>query len=93
MGYDPATGKRLQRTKGGFPTKKIAEAAARDAITEASQPGGLAKGDQRLGVYLEGWLKSVESDLRATTFASYGNAVKRLTAELVPSDCAISPPR
>ena len=82
VGYDPATGKRLQRTKGGFPTKKIAEAAARDAITEASQPGGLAKGDQRLGEYLEGWLKSVESDLRATTFASYGNAVKRLTAEL-----------
>ena len=82
VGHDPSSGKRRQRTKGGFATKKDAEAAALVAMTESSQPGGLAKGDQRLGEYLEGWLKSVESDLRATTFASYVNAVKRLTAEL-----------
>jgi integrase len=54
----------------------------RAAIDEVAQPGGLATGDQRLGDYLEGWLQSVESSLRATAVASYGNAVKRLSAEI-----------
>ena len=82
VGADPSTGKRRQRTKGGFATKAAAETAVRAAIAEFAQPGGLASGEQRLGEYLEGWLKSVKADLRATTFASYSNAVKRLNAEI-----------
>ena len=52
VGPDPSTGKRRQRTKGGFATKAAAEGAVRAAIDQVAQPGGLATGDQRLGDYL-----------------------------------------
>jgi integrase len=76
---DPATGKRRQRTKGGFATKRAAEEAMRKAIAAGSAAGGDA---QKLGDYLNEWLSSVEPRLRGTTASSYRIAVDRIKAGL-----------
>lgn len=76
---DPATGKRRQRTKGGFPTKKAAEEAMRKAIASGSSAGGDA---QKLSDYLDEWLTAVEPRLRGTTASSYRIAVDRIKGGL-----------
>src|SRR3546814_1948891 len=76
---DPATGRRRQRRKGGFPTKGAAEDAMREAIAKGSSSG---KGSQRLGDYLAEWIVTVRPRLRETTFNGYQMAVDRVTAGL-----------
>src|SRR3546814_4974911 len=76
---DPATGRRRQRSKGGFPTKGAAEDAMREAIAKGSSSG---KGSQRLGDYLAEWIVTVRPRLRETTFNGYQMAVDRVTAGL-----------
>lgn len=78
---DPATGRRRQRTKGGFPTKKAAEEAMRSAIAEGSSASAAA-GGQRLGAYLDEWLATVTPRLRETTASSYAVAVERIKGGL-----------
>jgi integrase len=76
---DPATGRRRQRSKGGFLTKGAAEDAMREAIARGSSSG---KGSQRLGDYLAEWIVTVRPRLRETTFNGYQMAVDRVTAGL-----------
>lgn len=76
---DPATGKRRQRTKSGFATKKAAEEAMRSALAAGSAVGGDA---QKLADYLGEWLTAVAPRLRGTTASSYRIAVDRITAGL-----------
>lgn len=77
---DPATGRRRQRTKGGFPTKKVAEEAMRAALAEGSSAADA--GGQRLGAYLDEWLAAVSPRLRETTASSYAVAVARIKGGL-----------
>jgi integrase len=76
---DPATGKRRQRTKSGFGTRKAAEEAMRKAIAAGSAAGGDA---QKLADYLDEWLAAVEPRLRGTTASSYRIAVDRIKGGL-----------
>ena len=76
---DPSTGKRRQRTKGGFPTKKAAEEAMRKAIAAGSAVGGDA---QKVADYLDEWLEAVGPRLRGTTASSYRIAVDRIKGGL-----------
>ena len=71
IGRDPDSGRRRQRWKGGFPTKREAELAVRrtlDAIDagEVADASGLT-----LAAYLEQWLAGVQSALKPTTAKSY----------------------
>lgn len=75
-GTDPATGKRRQYSKGGFRTKKAAQAALDEAR------GSLTSGDHKaparlpLGTYLtEHWLPGLA--LRNTTMANYDIVVRK----------------
>lgn len=81
-GRNPSTGKRHQRTKGGFATKRAAEDAMRSAISGSTRNGVTGPASPKLGAYLAEWLETIRPRLRATTFGSYKVAVERATVAL-----------
>ena len=73
-GTDPVTGKRRQRWKGGFPTRRDADAALRKALHQLDQGTYVKPGKKTLGAWLEDdWLPAVQRQKRATTAAMYGH--------------------
>lgn len=78
VGRDPATGKRKQRTKGGFRTRAAAEDALTEVLNEIRSGRVVAPTSVTLEEYLTDWLTSVRPQLRETTWASYGVAVQRI---------------
>jgi integrase len=73
---DPATGKRRQRLKGGFPTKREAEAALAQIVIDVGTGRVMTSGSKKLGEWLEEWLTSVGPSLRPTTLNLYQMAVR-----------------
>jgi integrase len=78
VGRDPATGKRKQRTKGGFRTRSAAEDALTEVLNEIRSGTVVAPTSVTLEEYLTEWLTTVRPQLRETTWASYGVAVQRI---------------
>jgi integrase len=78
VGRDPATGKRKQRTKGGFRTRAAAEDALTEVLNEIRSGTVVAPSSVTLEEYLTEWLTTVRPQLRETTWASYGVAVQRI---------------
>lgn len=78
-GRDAATGKRRQRTKGGFRTKALAEAALSEFMGEVRAGTAVALTSITLGQYLGEWLVTAKPQLRETTWASYAIAVQRVS--------------
>jgi hypothetical protein len=66
-----ADGKRRQKKRRGFPTKKAAEAALAELVGR-SQRGPIAEvGRQTLAAYLEGWLPGVRVSRTGSTAGNY----------------------
>ncbi|MCP4383140.1 MAG: site-specific integrase [Hyphomicrobiales bacterium] len=81
-GRDPNTGKRRQRSKGGFSTRKAAEAAMREFL-HARESGQLTEhSSATLAEYLEQWLANIEANARKTTFNGYRNDISRIVRVL-----------
>jgi integrase len=77
-GRDPATGRRRQHSRGGFATKKAAEAAMREFL-HARDTGQLTEvTSATVKEYLEQWLANAEPTARATTFAGYKRDLGRV---------------
>jgi hypothetical protein len=88
IGPDPLTGKRRQRTKGGFRTKCECQAALNEAIS-ALRSGTLVQPSRRTvaSFLVEEWLPAVRmAGLRDSTWASYRMNVEK---HLVPGLGAI----
>jgi integrase len=88
IGPDPVTGKRRQRTKGGFRTKRECQAALNEAIS-ALRSGTLVQPSRRTvaSFLVEEWLPAVRmAGLRNSTWASYRMNVEK---HLVPGLGAI----
>ena len=88
IGSDPVTGKRRQRTKGGFRTKRECQAALNEAIS-ALRSGTLVQPSRRTvaSFLVEEWLPAVRmAGLRDSTWASYRMNVEK---HLVPGLGAI----
>jgi integrase len=88
VGPDPVTGKRRQRTKGGFRTKRECQAALNEAIS-ALRSGMLVQPSRRTvaSFLVEEWLPAVRmAGLRDSTWASYRMNVEK---HLVPGLGAI----
>jgi hypothetical protein len=88
IGPDPVTGKRRQRTKGGFRTKRECQAALNEAIS-ALRSGTLVQPSRRtVASFLgEEWLPAVRmAGLRDSTWASYRMNVEK---HLIPGLGAI----
>jgi integrase len=82
VGRDPATGKRRQRWKGGYKTRKAAEAALRELMAEVDQGNYVARSSVTVADYLTGWLETVRPRLRPTTWNSYRIAAARVARSL-----------
>jgi integrase len=81
-GRDPATGRRRQRTKGGFASKKVAETALRQFL-HARESGQLVPASATsLGEYLDQWLANLEPNARRTTYGGYRRDVGRIVGLL-----------
>jgi integrase len=84
VGPDPVTGRRRQRTKGGFRTKRECQAALNDAIA-AVQGGTFVEPSRRTvrSFLLEEWLPAVQvANLRPGTLENYRIHVQ---AHVVPA--------
>jgi integrase len=68
---DPLTGKRRQTTKTGFPTKKEAETAMRDAMSAAEKGRHTKPSRRTVAEFLDEWLKAVDGRIRPSTWSSY----------------------
>lgn len=76
-GYNPATGKRRQIRRGGFPTKAAAEEALAELV-DSARTGQLAHDErQTVAAFLEQWIADKERNgLRATTAKSYRQHIR-----------------
>jgi len=69
---DPLTGRRRQRTKGGYKTKKAAEQALSEAIGQWRTGRLPQRSTHTLSHFLqEEWLPAVKPRLRPSTWANY----------------------
>lgn len=82
LGPDPATGRRRQKYRRGFATRKAAQSWLNDQMPAAQRGTHLDPSDLPLGDYLDGWLASKEMVLKASTLVSYGAWLGRVRERL-----------
>jgi hypothetical protein len=82
VGRDPVTGRRRQRTKSGFKTKREAEEAVRVVLDEVRTGAYVQPSTETVGEYLAGWLERVKPNLRRTTWDGYRKDVAHVTSRL-----------
>jgi integrase len=73
---DPATGKRRQRWHSGFKTKKEAEHALTEILGRIGRGEYVVPSTTTLGAYLEEWLSSIQTRVRASTYESYARNIR-----------------
>jgi PIN like domain/Arm DNA-binding domain/Phage integrase, N-terminal SAM-like domain len=78
VGPDPATGRRRQKWKGGFRTRKAAEAALRELSASVDSGRYVQRSTTSVGDYLDEWLEVVRPRLRPTSWNSYRMPVERM---------------
>lgn len=74
---DPTTGRRRQRSRGGFPTKEEAETYARAQMHKPAPKPTAHRSGTTLGEFLDLWLTGIEGELRTSTFNWYAGHVRR----------------
>lgn len=77
--YDeiPEEGKRKQRTKGGFPTKREAQRHLNDQLARLDRGSYAAPSRLTVGDYLAGeWLPAIKATVRPSTYAGYERGVR-----------------
>ena len=75
-GYDEH-GRRRQRSKGGFPTRREAQAFLSDVLARLGDGSYAQPSKQTLGDYLtQEWLPAIESTIRPMSFEQYEKAVR-----------------
>ena len=82
VGRDPATGKRKQKTKGGFATKKEAQAALSDFQYELRKGTWIEPTSIKMKEFAYEWYESINHNLRDTTAEQYYTKIKN---NIVPS--------
>ena len=79
-GVDGESGRRRQRSRQGFRTKREAGLALADALHDASR--STSRSGTSLAEFLDGWLEGEAVLVRPSTLHSYRSAVTRITAGL-----------
>lgn len=77
IGRDPLTGKRKQKTKGGFKTKKEAQKALNEMIYQLDKGLYIQPSAMTVEEYAAVWLENKKLHLRATTAEQYENKIKK----------------
>jgi integrase len=78
VGPDPVTGRRRQKSKGGFRTRKAAEAGLRELSAAVDEGRYVERSTTTVGDYLDEWLEIVQPRLRPTSWNSYRQAVAHI---------------
>ncbi|MFD2370637.1 tyrosine-type recombinase/integrase [Brevibacillus sp. GCM10020057] len=71
LGKDETTGKRQQKWFSGFTTKKEAEKAMAEKITEVNQGTFIAPSKEMFSSFLTSWLENKKMSVRSSTFRNY----------------------
>lgn len=82
VGYQPTTGNRRQMLRQGFTSKRDAEKAMQQALTDLSKSTVVTRSTLQLKEFLTEWLVLVEPKLRPSTHHSYKQAVERISTHL-----------
>jgi integrase len=82
VGSDPVTGRRRQKSKGGFRTRKAAEAALRELSASVDAGRFVERSTKTVGDYLDEWLEVVRPRLRPTTWNSYRQSVAHIKGRI-----------
>src|ERR671919_1323599 len=82
VGADPVTGNRQQKSKGGFRTRKAAEAALRELSTSVDAGRFVERSTKTVGEYLDEWIEVVRPRLRPTTWNSYRQSVAHIKGRI-----------
>ena len=81
-GRDPATGRRRQRTKGGFRTKRLAEEALAAALQSMHDGSFVATDPQTVGEWIDRWLVAMAPKIRSSTLRDYRMGLTRVKDRL-----------
>lgn len=76
IGKDPLTGKRKQKTSGGFKTKKEAEKALNELQYEVEKGIWIEPQELKVKDFSLEWIKNYKLNLRDTTAEQYENKIK-----------------
>lgn len=80
--YDPQTGERKQKSRGGFRTQKQAQQHLATVITRVNDGTYVEPSKVPLARYLTGeWLPAIRSTVRPTTHIAYSGIVRRYIAK------------
>src|ERR1700680_4445684 len=82
VGRDPASGRRRQRTKGGYRTKKEAQQALAALIRTLGDGTYVARDPQTLDEWIKRWLGTMVPKVRSSTLRDYANGLARVSARL-----------
>jgi integrase len=82
VGRDPATGRRRQRTKGGFRTKREAEQALATVIRTLGEGTYVARDPPTLDEWIKRWLVTMAPKVRSSTLRDYANGLGRVSNRL-----------
>lgn len=77
VGRDPDTGKRLQKTKGGFKTKKEAQEALNSLVYEVNKGSYIINKDSTFEEYAWEWFRNKKHRLRPTTAEQYETKIRK----------------
>jgi len=79
IGRDPKTGKRKQKTVSGFRTKKEAEAACAELLSQLHRGYIIDHSNQTVAEYLKEWLEDyAKPKLKPSTFSRYESVIRVL---------------
>ncbi len=81
-GRDPATGRRRQRTKGGFRTRRAAEDALSIALTAMNDGSYISPDPQTVAEWVDRWLVSMAPKVRSSTLRDYRMGLTRVKDRL-----------
>ena len=82
VGPDPVMGRRRQKSKGGFRTRKAAEAGLRELSAAVDAGRYVERSTTTVGDYLDEWLDVVKPRLRPTSWNSYRQAVAHIKSRI-----------
>lgn len=82
IGINPATGKRQQKYKGGFKTKKEAVVAAAKIENELANKTYVADSSITFAQFAEEWLEAYRQGVKLTSAVNREGAIKRLNAKI-----------
>ena len=82
VGRDPASGRRRQRTKGGYRTKKEAQQALAAVIRTLGDGTYVARDPQTLDEWITRWLGTMAPKIRSSTLRDYANGLARVSERL-----------